>query len=510
MQRTIVKDAQAPVAEAVSKAIARLGRETLLYGVGNALQQFLGFLLFPIYTRLLTPGGFGAQDLVATATTVATVVFIGGLDSATVRFYNDVSEDRTKKRIVSTWLWTEMLVAVPACLVLFLMARPISLVLFNDPELTPYLRLGVLAIPLSQAASICSMILRLTFQAGKYVIVQSSQGLMQIASAIVFVVILRWGVLGVFSANLIASGFGMIVALGFTWRYIGLGLSCEWLKRMLAFGLPLVPGALALWVLGSSNRLILARDSSLSEIGVLGVATRLSTIIVFALSAFEIAWGPFAYSLIGHVDVAKKTYSKVLKYFFLVACLATAAVSLFAREGISILATPAYEAAAPLVPWLSFSSVAWIGAYIVGMGYGIAKKSYHGSIAVLVGAVVTTALNFLLIPTWTIMGAVVAALAGQLAVLGYSFAIGQHYFPVLYETGRVGTIVGLSVSVVAGGLLVDRAFPIWTLEEVSLKIALFVLLVTIIASLRIVTREEMSALRAGFGGLVPAWFRHPR
>jgi hypothetical protein len=39
-----------------------------------------------------------------------------------------------------------------------------------------------------------------------------------------------------------------------------------------------------------------------------------------------------------------------------------------------------------------------VGAYVVGMGFGIAKKSYHTTISTALAAAVNTGLSFLLTP----------------------------------------------------------------------------------------------------------------
>ena len=56
----------------VTRQLKQLGTDTVLYGLGSVLQSFIGFLLFPIYTRLLTKEDFGAQDLVLTGITIIT------------------------------------------------------------------------------------------------------------------------------------------------------------------------------------------------------------------------------------------------------------------------------------------------------------------------------------------------------------------------------------------------------------------------------------------------------
>ena len=62
---------------------------------------------------------------------------------------------------------------------------------------------------------------------------------------------------------------------------------------MLAYGLPLVPGALSSWALALVDRIILSRLGSLSEVGEYAVANRLALLLLIGMTAFLFALSPF-------------------------------------------------------------------------------------------------------------------------------------------------------------------------------------------------------------------------
>jgi O-antigen/teichoic acid export membrane protein len=477
--------------------LKQLSKDSLFYGLGNALQKFISFFLFPIYTRVLTQEDFGAQDLVLTASSIITYFLVLGLDSATARHYYDTDDPEEKKSILSTWIWFEVLISIPICFLLIYFAEPICALIFNNSSLAPYFRIGIATLPFTLISSVTSLALRLTFQSKTFSIIAAVGVLVQATAAILMVAILDLGITGVFLANLIAFIFRAILGLLFTYKHFHLTkltLSFNWLKPMITYGLPLVPASLSLWILNYSNRYFLARLATLSDIGLLGIGNRISSIASFVISAFQIAWGPFAFSLIKDTKLAKDTYAKVLSYFLLVSLFITVGLSLFGREAILILATPDYEKSAVLVPWLSLGSVAWGVVYIVGIGAGIAKKSYHTTISTVIAASINIGLNFLLIPKFGITGAAASTMIGHMAALFYRYFVGQHYFYVDYEFRRIFSLIGISVIFIIIGAFTDQALPVWSPVILLYKLIAFSSYIGSMFIFRIITRQEANLL----------------
>ena len=110
-----------------------------------------------------------------------------------------------------------------------------------------------------------------------------------------------------------------LVLLGYRRYQLGLQFDRKLLREMNRFGLPLVPSALALWAINFIDRLFVNAYKGLSEAGVYSLAVRASSVIVFLMIAFRLAWPAFAYS-IEDDNAAKRTYSFVLTYLLFVCC----------------------------------------------------------------------------------------------------------------------------------------------------------------------------------------------
>lgn len=470
--------------------VKRLSKDTIIYGLNAALQKFITFLLFPLYARLLSKEDFGLQDVVLAAIIMLSVFLVLGMDSGVLLHYY-AADDKDKERIRSTWLWSELLIAIIVCLPLWFFATPISRAVFGKPEVASYFRLAILSVPFSRMAAAILFVLRLTFQAGKFILMSTTGVLFQVLASFLFVLIWRKGVYGVFLAILVASVVQALFGLILAHRLFHSVFSIRWLKAMLVVGIPLIPVALSVWVMNYSNRYFLMHYDTLSDIGMFSVAMRISSILLFVLSAFEIAWGPFAYSLAQDPESARRTYAKVLTYFLVFSIGATVYLSIFAREVTRLLATSAYESTAVLVPLLCFSSICWITLYIVGMGVGIAKKTYHNSIAITFGVLINTILNFVFIPSWGIMGASLATLGGNFIAVVYMYFAGQHYFRVAYEYKKLfvlGLVGAISIGV---GIGLDQYFNEWNAKILIFKAAVIGLFILSLMFFRVLRPDSM-------------------
>lgn len=470
--------------------IKRLTKDTFSYGLSSSLQKLITFFLFPIYARLLTPTDFGIQDVIQTSVYIVTLFLVLGLDSSVMMFYYE-SQEEEKPKILSTYLWFEIIVSIPIVLILIFAAKPICGLILNDPKLAPYFQIGIGSVPLALVVGSMLSTLRLTFQTKKFVLMTTVGVILQISFAILFVIVFKWAVKGVLLSILVSYFFQTILGIILTKNSYIFFLSTIWLKKLLKNGLPLVPAALSFWVMSYANRFFLIEYSTLEDIGLLSIVNRVSSVLMLFLTAFSSAWGPYAYSLAINPTEAKETYGRILTYFTLFSLTAALGLSLFAREVILILATSVYEKGSTIVMATCLSSVIWSAMYIVGMGTGIAKKNHHYTISVVMGAIVNTVFNYLLIPHFGVTGAVYSTLIGNVISLIYIYNAGQQYFRVKYENYKLLFIVLLVIFATVVGIWIDYKFEVWDYLLIIYKLLIFILYFISLIVFKIITRTDI-------------------
>jgi O-antigen/teichoic acid export membrane protein len=209
-------------------------------------------------------------------------------------------------------------------------------------------------------------------------------------------------------------------------------------------------------------------------------------------SAFQMAWGPFAYSILHETDAAQ-VYSKVFSvYFFLGSWLCTG-FSLFASLLLRLLTVPEYYGAASSVPFLVFSQLALGGSSVVAIGTGIVKKSMPVATGIFLGAAINTVLNFTLIPSLGKDGAAIATLVAYLSALVYMYIASQRLYPIPYRLKDALICSGFAALLVG----IDRAWlPTEGWTAFGVRIGMCLLFVPLAFGLKIVRPEHVRQMWA--------------
>src|SRR5438552_10607433 len=99
------------------ESLRKLGADSAVYGLGQALGRAVQLLLVPVLARLLVPAEFGIAELVQGYLQVAVLVLVFGMDGALARFFYEEPDRRARVSMVSTSLAFRLLTSgvVAAC-----------------------------------------------------------------------------------------------------------------------------------------------------------------------------------------------------------------------------------------------------------------------------------------------------------------------------------------------------------------------------------------------------------
>ena len=128
------------------------------------------------------------------------------------------------------------------------------------------------------------------------------------------------GVAGVLYGRLGGDAASALVALVLVRHTLAPRFSGATLRRMLAYGAPLVPVAIAYGAITSVDRFVLQRACGLADVAVYGVAVKFFALVTMVVSAFQLAYGPFAFARANAPD-AGRLYARVLAAYVAVAGL---------------------------------------------------------------------------------------------------------------------------------------------------------------------------------------------
>jgi len=438
----------------VGRRIRELLGESVVYGISGAAAKFIAVFLVPLYTRVFTPAEYGVVELVGAALLLLEAGVVLGLDNASARWFYDTDDPADRRRTIASWLWCQAGASAAVAVPVLILARPIASLLTGSAENAILIRLAVLALPLEAFGRVLGNWLRYQRRAWTTAIFNTARSLAMVGATVLAVLVLRWGIAGIFSARL-AVFAALAVAAILTLRGWAspAAASRARLREMLAFGLPLVPAAIGTWVTSAADRLILKLFCDTAEIGLYSIAASVASIMALITTAFQMAWGPFAFS-IAREEEAPQVYARVLDLYALAGCFLCAAISLFAPLILRILTTEPYYPAASTVPFLTFVFLVAGGQYIAALGSSLAKQSGPIAASILIASVTSVALNFALVPALGRDGAAAGTLGAYIIGVAYLFRASRRRWPIPFRFRAAIACFGLAWAVIA----VARAF----------------------------------------------------
>lgn len=265
---------------------------------------------------------------------------------------------------------------------------------------------------------------------------------------------------------------------------------------MLAYGLPLVPMALAIWALTLIDRLLLGWLSDLSEVGQYAVANRISGVLFLLVTGFALAFGPYVLSIYSEdPDLEKVVRGKVLTYVTIGLSLGALCLTLFAREVLLVVA-PGFGQAYKAVGPLTLGILAFGISSVVVAGISISRRTIYLALLAAIGVVVNVGLNLALIPPFGMLGSAVATAVAYASLTFLHYRVAQRLYPTPYEPRNVLIVVALAMAL--GTLGVVAVGPI--LLALAIKSLAVVTFLVALRLSRVVSDDEIDRIRDLVGG----------
>ena len=446
-------------------------KDALVYSVSGWLSRLLGFILIPLYTRIFSPSDFGVLDLIAVSTSFLIFGLPLGLDSALTRFFCASKSDQEKRAYFSTVFWTKIFSYVPIIFILILVSPTINELLFSNLNQRPLIIWALVSVFTSSLWLFFLQLYRLQLKSFGYSILSVIYFISNLILTIYLLVFVRTGIIGIYWAKVITDSIMMCFMLSKNRSFL-CRPQLNLLKKMLFFGLPLVPSALAYFIMEYLDRYFIKAYWGLAPLGIYAVAYKLSNVLRLIGLGFNTAWSPFFYSVYDTKDGARKI-SLIFKGYALVLLSVVLCISLFSKEILLFFTTPDYVDAHKVVYIIMFSLFVYLTTDYFCIGIGIKKKTYHRLWAGIIASCTNFFLNWMLIPKFGIAGAAWATFFSYLIYGGYVMFFSQKLYPVNYGMKRLLLLLLISISCVYWILNTEMS----SLSLLLLKIAILVVIV---------------------------------
>lgn len=436
--------------------VKSLAGKSLIYGLGSVLLRSINLLVLPLYTRYLTPADYGIVALGSTLTALLSLILPLSLYSAVARFFFLIESEAERRRVIGT-IWLAMLgVGLVISLVLDLVGARLFDAIFPQLPFDPYVRISIWTAFLVLFSFVPLNLFQVQERPGAYVWWTGAVLLLTVGLTILFVVFLEQGAYGYLLATLIANVVFALPYIVVTLRDADFCIDFGYLKKALAFSLPLVPHGLASWVLAVSDRAILQFYVTVSALGLYSLGYTFGMIQIMISVAITQAWIPFVFKRVAaEGSAAEPRLARLVTYYTLTICAVAVGLCLFARDAIYLLTAEPFHPAYQVVPVIVLGYL-WNGLYIVPLNFLFLKsRTALIPLGTVTAGLVNVAMNLALAPHYGIMAAAWATFVAFLVMFILVFVFAHRVYPFPYEYRRIAGILGATGLVICIGLFID-------------------------------------------------------
>lgn len=396
----------------IETQLQRLGKNTLVYGVGSALNRFINFLLLPLFTAYLTPTDYGISSILGWITFLVTPIFSLGLGAAMAPCYFEGNNPVRKE--VTIWTAFTLLVASVSLLAILgiVFAQSLSQLAFQTSAYHYLVTVSLAGTCLSILSIPFMLYLQFEERAKLFVMLTVLTTLILTGLNLLMVVVLKRGVQGLIKGGLITQAITLILFLLSAVTKIKFRFSLALAHELVRMGIPLIPSFALLFVLQHGNKYILQWFDGLEAVGIYTVGSNFSLVINLLVGAFTGAWTPFFMSFVDKWDEARVLFGRVLTYYVFGFGALSLLFYIAAKPVVMLMTQPAFHDAYK-VTGLCASAQFLIGVYSILLpGMYFAKEVRYQSLIQSVAALAAIGFSLLLIPPLGSSGAAIALRGG--------------------------------------------------------------------------------------------------
>lgn len=433
--------------------VVGVGKHGLVYGLGILLSRSITFILVPVYTYHLTPDDYGILEILFRFAEITSIFIGAGLGLTIIRFYTLEEGEERKNAVVTTALSFVSVIGLTLVALLSFRAEFLAHLLFSNYDHINLIRM-TLAICLGEALFIIPLtFMQARVSSGLFVTFSIMKLVLGLALNIYFVAVIEQGMRGVLTANLITVMVSAAVVLVWSFRQTGMSVRLDLLKKMLKFGLPLVPGSLFLFILNSGDRFFLQKYTTDAVLGLYSLGYKLGTIImIMILVPFNKVWSVYVFK-ISKQDNCRSIYRSVFKLLMFGYVALGLGLSLFSRELVEIASAVEYLEAYRIIPLVVLSYLFWTASTFFDLGFYLTDKTVYKPFLMGFGAGLILLLYWWLIPIYDMYGAAFATVAGFGTFAAATYLTSQRVYPLKHELGRTGLMLGAAIGLTLVGYL---------------------------------------------------------
>jgi O-antigen/teichoic acid export membrane protein len=390
----------------------------------DVIGKAMSFILLPIVSYFLPPSELGIATNFTVLTTL--IILLAGLaivNSIPYFFYEQEKDENISliSNLLALCLGLSLVVgAVAACF---------SQQIYDHLQLDLHIQmLGVVFVIASMISNINLTLLRLENNPKHFAVLQIVQIVLHAVFVVLFVIVLRGGGVGkIYAEVMVFCVIGLIhLAMLLKKGYVRLRLQMAWMRKLLHFGLPLLPHSISFWLKSGMDKVFITTYCGLQFNGLYSMAISVSSVYTMLMQSFFNAYTPYLQKRLASFDGGQFYVEKrnIVKQIYLI-------YALFGVVGFLAIAASwvifHYLIDSKYLPAMSFIPLIILANFIytfysftIEFIYKVKKTMVMGIIT-FTGSLIQMLLSYVLIKEYGVMGAVYSLVIGNtLITIGIS------------------------------------------------------------------------------------------
>ncbi len=420
------------------------------FGVSNVMTKIIGFLLIPVYTQYLSPDDYGIVELCG-AFSAFVIIFIRlGVPGAVNRFYFDY---KNKPEKLNDYVTTIHHLLVFSSIILGTVVG-IVMYVFSDTILPgilffPFLVLTIINAGFSANSDLQKRLLQSKEKSAYMAKLNISLALVGIGLALLFVVVLNFGALGLMLSQSVTTFIFFIQAQYYLRHYINGKFNWSMLRDSLRYGAGLLPHHLFAVMAPLLSKVVLNSKESLAALGIFALAIRFTQPLDILYNTFNMSFNPIYFSLRKNKENQKiRTVYRSVWYisigvFTLVAIILPSIIPLITPER--------FHQSAYLIPILALGFLGQVlySLFLIENYYD--KNTKRVSLVTGSGLAINLLVTLLTVNTLGVYAVAIASSAGfiTLSVMGYIFSKKHFLNYIDLKTIAIGLLIIVPIFMLA-------------------------------------------------------------
>lgn len=443
--------------------LKKLASQTIIYGLSSIAGRLLNYLLVPLYTRIFLPEEYGVVTEFYAYIAFFIVIFTYGMETAFFRFVSKEDNKSVYGSAISSVFISSIILS--GLLIAFSQQIAAALNYPNHSEYIIYLALilafdAITALPFAklryEERPIRFSVIRLINIASNIffnlfflvicpMVLKNENHLLHSIAELVYKP--EIGVGYIFISNLLASSITFIIFIPEIIKS-KFEFDKKTYQKMLRYAAPLLIAGLAGMINETLDRilikyLVVDTASAMYQLGIYGANYKLAMLMTIFIQTFRYAAEPFFFSESKNKN-SKETLAKVLKYFVIIAMLIFLCVTLF-LDVFKHFIGEQYHSGLTIVPILLLANFCLGVFFNLSIWYKLTEQTRFGAYFAFIGAAITLAGNFILIPIIGYMGAAYTTLTCYAVMMLSAYFTGQKHYPIPYDIVRMASYVLLAL-----------------------------------------------------------------